>query len=78
MTVIAVADPAAAFAPTPNQIGIAALLTQKKHAGDQVTASTSAVASQLTGGTIGIQSNRDAVVQGSTIVCGQRPHYRHA
>ena len=51
-----------------NQIAIAALLTKQNQATDQDNISTTAVGSELTGGTIDIQSKRDTLVEGSTIV----------
>ena len=68
-TMIAAADPIAALTPNSiNQVAIAALLTQKNATGDQDGVSKTAVGSQLTGARIGLQSGRDALVQGSAIV----------
>ncbi len=66
---IALADPIAALTPNSiNQIAIAALITKTNDTGDQDGMSTTAVGSQLTGGDIAIQSDRDTLVQGATIV----------
>ena len=68
-TMIAVVDPIAALTPNSiNQVAIAALLTKKNETGDQDGTSKTTVGSQLTGGSIDLQSGRDALVKGSTIV----------
>ena len=68
-TVIGSADPAAVLIPnSPNQVAIAALITKQGQAGDQATSRSTAVGSQLTGGSIAMQSGRDTLVQGAAIV----------
>ena len=68
-TVIALADPISALTPNSvNQVAIAALITRKNSSNANTLNETTAVSSELTGGTISSNSGRDTTLQAAKIV----------